>query len=104
MENNLEEASIRAYGHSKEASIDTDSSGVADMLEFRKFQAKADSDFNKLGVSKDKLALEREKESNRLKEVQFDRQLALQKLQLEREKYLQTAENVKILDKGTYKK
>lgn len=98
----LKEAYIRAYGVSREASADTDASGVADLLEYDKFEAKAANDYAKLGLAKDKLALDREKETNARIDREREFELKFRNIELKEKQLTQTAKNVKILDKGKY--
>lgn len=97
LENNLEEAWIRALGHSQLATSDEDTNDIPDAFEYEKFNSQAEHSREQLGVQKDKLALDRDKERNRRLERQQELQLKIQDLDLKRRQIEQTARNVKIL-------
>lgn len=93
---------IKSRGYLGEGEQDLDASGAPDAFEYEKFRAQSNLDYDKLGVAKDKMALERQKETARRQEKAAEMALKLQDLQLKREQMLQTAQNVKYLDKGKY--
>jgi hypothetical protein len=101
--NKLKEAYIKAFGHSQKAGEDEDNSGVPDMLEYNKFVAKADNDFNKLGLDKNKFAFEKEKEKARQLEAQAELLLKKEDQVIKKQDIAQSAKNVKVMDKGKYK-
>lgn len=103
LQNNLDEAFIRAYGHSQKAGEDTDGSGIPDMLEYQKFEETAQNNLEKLNIDKSKHSLDKQKEFARQSEKRREFELKIKELQLKKEQLAQTAKNVKILDKGTYK-
>lgn len=102
MENDLKEAYIRAFGHSKRAGEDLDSSGVPDMLEYEKFQAEADMNFERLNMDKSRFELEKQKERQRVVEKQQELILKKRDQDIKEKQIKQTAKNVKVMDKGKY--
>lgn len=103
IEKDIQVAWIKSLAFSNKEGIDRDSSGIPDAFEYEKFNHQAYKDGAKIGADRSKLILDREKENNRLAENQQKLLLESKKLQLEREKMQATAQNVKYLDKGTYK-
>ena len=103
LENELQRAWIVSRGFMGEDSQDVDKSGIPDAFEFEKFSQKAGVDLSKLGLSRDKLNFERERESSRKMEKQ-------QELNIEQQRVNQKAEEAKLrnlsaqyMDKGTFK-
>lgn len=103
LENDLEEAWIRSRTFLDGNEQDLDTSGIPDAFEYEKFTAKSNSDINKLSLQEQKLTLEKEKQKESIKNRNQEFNLKLQELELKRQQMLQTAKNVKYLDKGKYK-
>lgn len=97
LDNRLREAWIRSRGFLGEGEQDIDSSGIPDAFEYAKFSAKAQSDLDSLGLSRDKLQLEIQKEAARRAEKQKEFDLKQQDQALKQQEIQQTAKNVKIL-------
>lgn len=98
----LKEAYIKAFGFSKIAGQDADQSGTIDILEYDKFEAQAANDLAKLDLSKDKLALDRQRELSSRADKERDFELKFRTLELKKQQLEQTAKNVRILDRGKY--
>lgn len=103
LENDIKVAYIRSMLFANNQNPDADNSGTPDVLEYEKFMHQANKDLESIGVSKEKLALEREKEMNRRTEVIQQNNLKQQEINQKREAALLTSQNVKYLDKGTFK-
>ena len=104
LQNNLQESWIRSRGYLNEGEQDLDKSNIPDAFEYDKFTLNAQNNLEKLGVSKDKLELEKQREFNRRLEEERKMQIELEKLNFKRQEMLQKAQNVKYLDKGKYNK
>jgi len=102
MDNQREVAWIKSRGYVEEQ--DFNKNTTPDAFEYAKFQSQANYQQGGLGVSRDKLTLEREKEAQRVREMQVSINQRQQELQLKEKEINQTAQNVKYLDKGQYNK
>lgn len=102
MENDLKEAYIRAFGHSRRAGDDMDSSGVPDMLEYEKFEAKAEMDYERMNLDRNRFEHEKQKERQRTIEKQQELILKKRDQDIKEKQIKQTAKNVKVMDKGKY--
>lgn len=101
--NDLKEAWITSRGFLNEGEQDVDKSSIPDAFEYEKFQAQSDQNYQKLGLDRDKNILEREKEQQRRLEKQAELNLKQRELNLKEFDIKQTAQNVKVLDKGKFK-
>lgn len=101
MDNEREVAWIKSRGYVEEQ--DSNKNTTPDAFEYAKFQSQASIQAGNLGVSRDKLTLDREREIQRVREKQAEINLKQQELQLKNKQIEQTAENVKYLDKGKKK-
>ena len=100
--NEKEVAYIKSRGYLGAEGQDLDANKIPDAFEYAKFQEQSSNNLQKLGLTSDKLALDREKENNRKTESEQKFQLEQEKLRIKEEERIQTAKNVKILDKGKF--
>lgn len=103
LDNNQEVAWIRSRGYLSPGEQDLDNSGTPDALEYAKFEAKAANNLDKSSIDREKLLLEKDKERARRNEQTKRLDLEYEKLKLAERQMIQTAKNVKYLDKGKYK-
>lgn len=92
------QAWIKSKGYLSDEQQDTDNNKIPDAFEYHKFETQSDKEYQKLGLAKDKIKIDREKENQRINENQQKMLLEQQKLALKDKQIEQTAKNVKILD------
>lgn len=90
-------AFIKAKGYMDSDVQDTDANKIPDALEYEKFQTQAANEVSKLGLSQDKLNIERERENNRRIEAQQKLALEQQKAALKEKEIIQSGINSKIM-------
>ena len=93
-----EQSWIKSRGYIGAGEQDLDTNAIPDAFEYQKFQTQSSRELEKLGLSRDKVQLDREKETSRKSEVDRKMQLEAEKLRLKNKQIDQTAKNVKILD------
>jgi hypothetical protein len=98
------QAWIKSRGYVSEGEQDLDTNAIPDAFEYDKFVAKSSQELEKLGLMRDKVEIDRKKEESRVLEKSAEHSLKQRELDLKQQQIEQTAKNVKILDKGPYKK
>ena len=95
LEAEKEIAFIRSSGYKEDQ--DSDVNKIPDALEYQKFQSQASNEVSKLGLSQDKLNIEREREQNRRIEAQQKLSLEQQKTSLKEKEIIQSGINSRIM-------
>jgi len=102
LESEERQAWIRAKGFMDSDVQDTDKNNIADALEFDKFTTQAQRELEKLGISRDKVEIDRMDREHRKNMDEAELQLKSKALSLKEQEIRQTAKNVKYLDRGKY--